>query len=115
VNSLVLGHTYVFGPGALNTFHATLDRDGITKFQVPIITPTSIGVQNIYEPLANFSNINISGDFQSAGGFATPGLINTTTYQFSDDYSLIKGSHQMQFGANYIRPMQATTFCVYCN
>ena len=41
--------------------------------------------------------------------------MNTTTYQFSDDFSLIKGSHQMQFGANYIRPMQATTFCVYCN
>ena len=51
----------------------------------------------------------------SAGGFATPGLVNTTTYQFSDDFSLIKGSHQMQFGVNYIRPMQATTFCVYCN
>ncbi len=115
VNSLVLGHTYIVNPGALNTFHATLDRDGITKFQVPIITPSSIGVQNIYEPLPNYSNINITGDFQSAGGFATPGLINTTTYQFSDDFSLIKGSHQMQFGANYIRPMQATTFCVYCN
>ncbi len=115
VNSLVLGHTYILGPGALNSFRATLDRVGITKFQVPIITPSSIGVQNIYEPLANYSNINITGDFQSAGGFATPGLVNTTTYQFNDDFSLIKGSHQMQFGANYIRPMQATTFCVYCN
>jgi hypothetical protein len=115
VNSLVLGHTYVFGPSALNTFHATLDRNGITKFQVPIITPSSIGVQGVYEALPNFSNINITGDFVSAGGFATPGLVNTTTYQFSDDFSYIKGSHQMQFGANYIRPMQATTFCVYCN
>jgi hypothetical protein len=115
VNTLVLGHTYILGPGALNSFRATLDRVGITKFQVPIITPSSIGVQNIYQPLPNYSNINISGDFQSAGGFATPGLVNTTTYQFNDDFSLIKGSHQMQFGANYIRPMQATTFCVYCN
>jgi Carboxypeptidase regulatory-like domain/TonB dependent receptor len=115
VNSLVLGHTYIFGPGALNTFHATLDRVGITKFQVPIPTPTDIGVQGIYIALPNFANINITGDFVSAGGFATPGLVNTTTYQFSDDFSLIKSSHQMQFGANYIRPMQATTFCVYCN
>jgi len=115
VNSLVLGDTYIVSPGALNTFHATLDRVGITKFQVPILTPQAIGVQNIYEALPNYSNINISGDFQSAGGFATPGLVNTTTYQFSDDFSLIKGSHQMQFGADYIRPMQATTFCVYCD
>jgi hypothetical protein len=115
VNSFVLGDTYVFSPSALNTFHATVDRDGITKFQVPIVTPTDIGVQGIYVALPNFSNINITGDFMSAGGFATPGLVNTTTYQFSDDFSLIKGSHQMQFGANFIRPMQATTFCVYCN
>jgi hypothetical protein len=115
VNTFVLGHTYIFSPNALNTFHATVDRDGITKFQVPIVTPTDIGVQGIYIALPNFSNINITGDFMSAGGFATPGLVNTTTYQFSDDFSLIKGSHQMQFGANFIRPMQATTFCVYCN
>lgn len=115
VNTLVLGHTYIFSPSALNTFHATVDRDGITKFQVPIVTPTDIGVQGLYTALPNFSNINITGDFMSAGGFATPGLVNTTTYQFSDDFSLIKGSHQMQFGANFIRPMQATTFCVYCN
>lgn len=115
VNSLVLGHTYIFSPNALNTFHATLDREGVTKFQVPIVTPTTIGVQGIYVALPNFSNINITGDFMSAGGFATPGLVNTTTYQFSDDFSLIKGSHQMQFGVSYIRPMQATTFCVYCN
>ncbi len=115
VNSLVLGDTYVFGPGALNTFHATLDRDGITKFQVPIPTPTDIGVQGVYTALPNFANINITNDFTSAGSFATPGLVNTTTYQLSDDFSLIKGSHQMQFGANFIRPMQATTFCVYCN
>ena len=115
VSSLVLGDTYIVSPGALNSFRATLDRNGITKFQVPIITPSSIGVQNIYQPLPNYSNIQIVGDFVSAGGFATPGLVNTTTYQFSDDFSLIKGSHEMKFGVNYIRPMQATTFCVYCN
>ena len=115
LNSLVLGHTYTFSPNLLNAFHATLDRVGITKFQVPIISPSSIGVQGMYEPLPNYSNINITGDFMSAGGFATPGLINTTTYQFTDDVSKIKGRHQIQFGANYIRPMQATTFCVYCN
>ena len=115
VNSLVLGDTYAFSPNFLNAFHATLDRVGITKFQVPILTASGIGVQGIFEPLPNYSNINITGDFMSAGGFATPGLVNTTTYQFSDDISLVKGSHQMQFGANYTRPMQATTFCVNCD
>ena len=79
VNSLVLGHTYLVSTSALNTFHFTFNTDGITKFQVPIVTPTDIGVQGMYIALPHFSNINITGDFQSAGGFATPGLVNTKT------------------------------------
>ncbi len=115
VNSLVLGHTFIVGANMLNTFRATLNRDGITKFQVPILTAPGIGVAPYYQPLANYSNINITGDFNSAGGFATPGLIATTTYQFSDDYNWVKGNHQIQFGATYIRPGQNSTFCVYCD
>jgi len=123
VNSLVLGHTYVVSPEKLNTFRATLNRDGIHKFQVPILTAPGIGVAPYYQPLANYSNINIgtgnslnaASDFDSAGGFATPGLIHTTTFQLSDDFSWVKGSHQIQFGAMYIRPIQFSTFCVYCD
>lgn len=115
VNSLVLGDTWSIGSNKVNSFRATLDRSGVTKFQVPILSATSIGVAPYYQPLANYSNINIAGDFQSAGGFATPGLVATTTYQFSDDFNWIKGSHQLQFGFTYIRPGQNTTFCVYCD
>ena len=115
VNSLVLGHTYLLSTTALNTFHFTFNKDGITKFQVPIVTPTDIGVQGMYIALPKYSNINITGDFQSAGGFATPGLVNTQTYQFADDFNLVKGSHQMQFGFSFVRPTQTSTFCVYCN
>jgi hypothetical protein len=71
-------------------------------------SPSDRGVQDIYEPLPHYSNINITEDFMSAGGFATPGPINTTTYQLSDAFSSIKGPHQMQFGVSYIRPVQAT-------
>lgn len=118
VNSVVLGHTYLVSPNALNTFHFSFNTDGITKFQVPIVNPADIGVQGMFisaTPFNHYSNINISGDFQSAGGFATPGLVNTKTYQFADDFSLTKGSHQLQFGVSFIRPWQTSTFCVYCN
>jgi hypothetical protein len=115
VNSLVLGHTYILNANMLNTFRATLNRDGITKFQVPILTAPGIGVVPYFQPLPNYSNINISGAFNSAGGFATPGLIATTSYQLSDDFNWVKGSHQIQFGVSYIRPLQFSTFCVYCD
>ena len=118
VNSLVLGHTYLVSTNMLNSFHFTYNTDGVTKFQVPIVTPADVGVQGMYisaAPFTHFSNINISGDFQSAGGFATPGLVNTKTWQLADDFSWTKGSHQLQFGASFIRPSQTSTFCVYCN
>ncbi len=109
VNSVVVGHTYLLSANALNTFHFSFNTVGITKFQVPIVNPTDLGVQGMYTsaaPFTHFSNINISGDFQSAGGFATPGLVNTKTYQLADDFSLTKGSHQLQFGVSFIRPWQ---------
>src|SRR6185437_10883030 len=115
VTSAVVGHTYLVSPNALNTFHFAFNTDGVTKFQVPIVTPTDIGVQGMFIALPHYSNINITGDFQSAGGFATPGLVNTKTYQLKDDFSLTKGSHQLQFGVSFIRPWQTSTFCVYCN
>jgi len=118
VNSLVVGHTYLVNTNMLNSFHFTYNTDGITKFQVPIVTPTDVGVQGMYisaAPFTHFSNINITGDFQSAGGFATPGLVNTKTWQLADDYNWTKGSHQFQLGFSYIRPTQTSTFCVYCN
>ncbi len=115
VNSVVLGHTYILNAGMLNTFRATLNRVGITKFQVPIFSAPDIGVAPYYQPLPDYSNINITGNFASAGGFATPGLIATTTYQVSDDFNWVKGAHQLQFGVNYLRPGQNSTFCVYCD
>jgi len=118
VNSLVVGHTYLVNSSMVNSFHFTLNTDGITKFQVPIVTATDVGVQGMYisaAPFNHYSNINITGDFQSAGGFATPGLDNTRTWQLADDFSWTKGSHQLAFGADFIRPTQTSTFCVYCN
>ncbi len=118
VNSLVVGHTYLINSAMVNSFHFTLNTDGITKFQVPIVTATDVGVQGMYisaAPFNHYSNIGITGDFQSAGGFATPGLDNTKTWQLADDYSWTKGSHQLMFGASFIRPTQTSTFCVYCN
>ena len=115
VNSLVLGHTYIIGPNTLNSFRATLDREIINKFQIPILNAPDIGVQGVYQPLPHYSNITISGDFAGSGGTATPGFDVTTTYQYSDDFTLIRGSHQMQFGGNYIRPGQNSNFCVFCD
>jgi Carboxypeptidase regulatory-like domain/TonB dependent receptor len=119
VSSLVLGHTFLFGTNALNTVHFTYNRDGVTKFQVPIPTLTDIGVTDVYLPLPHYNNTYIGPGFGayfgSAGAFATPGLINTHTYELKDDFSLVKGPHQFQFGVVFTRPSQTSSFCVNCD
>ena len=115
VNSIDLGHTYLLSTNALNSFHFTYNSDGITKFQVPVVTAAEIGIPGIYMGIPNYANISIGTDFSGEGGTATPGLDHTTTYQLKDDFNLVKGSHQLQFGVSWIRPRQTSAFCVYCD
>jgi len=52
----------------------------------------------------------------SAGGFATPGLVNTTTYQFADDFSLIKGlATRCSSEPTLSGRCKPRRFVVYCN
>ncbi len=104
VNSGVLGDTYVFGPGTINSFRATFNRVGITKFQVPIFTPADLGIK-ITPNIPNHIRV-AAGTFQSASVFGYPSKVPTASYQLSNDLSLIRGSHQIGFGVNYIRSIQ---------
>ena len=114
VNSIVFGDTFVFGSNKVNSFRATYNRSAIEKNQVPIFSPADLGV-NVAVLLPHYSNININNAFTSAGGFATPGLIFTNSYQLADDFSWVRGSHQIAFGVNAIRPVQNGTFYVNPN
>jgi len=114
VNSIVLGDTFVFGPNKVNSFRATYNRSAVQKTQVPIFSPADLGI-NTTVLLPHYSNININGAFTSAGGFATPGLIFTNSYQLADDFSWIRGTHQIAMGVNAIRPVQNGTFFVNPN
>ena len=44
--------------------------------------------------------LTITGGFNISAGTATTGIFNTNTYQVSDDLTLVRGNHQLAFGAN---------------
>ena len=103
VQSAVFGDTYIFGPTTINTFHATVTRTAIRKFVAPQFTPRDIGV-NI-TPLQPYGmSTNVTSYFND-GGLADTGSF-ITTHQLADDFSLIRGAHQLGFGVNWIRPAQ---------
>ena len=110
--SFVFGDTHIFGPRTVNTVHFTWSRTNVTKTDPPTFDPQDLGV-NMYLPYRGFTVIT-AGTLYSASVFAYPtlnipsdpwnGLNGTVTQQIADDVSLNRGSHQMAFGANYIRP-----------
>ena len=50
-----------------------------------------------------FTAFTVSGGFSLGPTGAKPSAIGTTAFQLVDDISLVRGAHQIGFGANYIR------------
>ncbi len=110
VNSGVIGDTYIFGPATINAFHVAVNRTAIRKQVSPQFQPADIGVNvTDLEPNGFYTNVT---NYFSNGGLATTGSF-ITTHQVADDFSLIRGTHQLGFGANFIRVAQDGHYATY--
>jgi Carboxypeptidase regulatory-like domain len=106
--SATIGDTYVFGPRAVNSLHLTFNRrrDNRGPTDIPI-NPTMLGV-DMYSAVPNFLLMAVTGGFSTFCGTCAPGHFNVTAYQGADDFDLIRGRHQMSFGANVERVQNNT-------
>jgi len=106
--SAVIGDTYIFGPGTVNSFHATFNRrrDNRGPTAIPI-NPTMLGI-NMYSAVPNFLLISVTGGFSTFCGTCAPGHFNVTSYQLADDVDIIRGKHELSFGANIERVQNNT-------
>jgi hypothetical protein len=109
VHSLVLGDTYLLGANKVNSFRATYNKSDIRKGYVPYFDAASLGVRNIATPLPGFTAFTVSGGFSLGPTGAKPSAIQTTALQLVDDFSIVKGPHQMGVGANFIHSVLDST------
>lgn len=100
--TMTIGDTYTLSPTAVNAFHATFDRRRDNRSAPPnLFSPADLGV-NMFINAPNYTQLTVSS--YSGGGFAvgcgTCALANfdVNTYQVADDFTLIRGRHQIQFG-----------------
>lgn len=100
--SAVFGDTYLIGAGTVNSFHATLNHAAVPKISPQVFSPSSVGI-NIWDGVPGLTRIAITGGFNIASNNETPSTYNTTDFEFADDVSLVRGAHQIGFGADYIR------------
>jgi hypothetical protein len=103
--NITFGDTYTFSPTSLNAFHLTFNRRRDNRGAAPnLFSPNSVGI-NMFDLLPNFIDFSITNYYGVGCGTCAPGHFNTNTYQLSDDYTWIKGKHQMQFGVD-VRKLQ---------
>jgi Carboxypeptidase regulatory-like domain len=104
MQSMVVGDTYLIGPNSVNSFRATLLRTVNDKSTRDYFSLSDVGVKGVYlEPnFPKIALINISGAFSTYGQPGTPGFTNSVASQLSDDISIVRGTHQIGFGANFV-------------
>jgi carboxypeptidase family protein len=102
VHSFVVGDTYLLGANTVNSFRMTFNSSDIRKTYVPYFDAASLGVKNIATPLPGFTAFSVSGGFTLGPTGAKPSDVPTKAFQLVDDISLVRGAHQLGFGANYI-------------
>jgi len=96
--TVTIGDTYTFSPTKVNAFHGTFDRRADNRGSAPnLFSPNDLGI-NMYDNIPNYIQLTISNYFNVACGTCAPGYFNVNTYQVSDDFTWIKGKHQLGFG-----------------
>ncbi len=83
--SMMGSHTYTFSPTKLNTF--SFHYQDFKNEILGVTTNPNI----VFPSVQTGANVNV------------PQQTIERKFQFRDDFSLIKGKHTLQFGANYIR------------
>jgi hypothetical protein len=101
VHSFVLGDTRTYGSAFVMNFRATLNRAKIPKTTPNVLDLSDLGVNMfVYSPKS--PRITVTNGFTVGSTSSTESIYNTTSFQFAEDISLIRGRHQIGFGANWI-------------
>jgi len=98
-----IGDTYTFAAGQdVNSFHATANRRRNNRSAATnLFSPKDLGV-NMFINISDYTQLSVSG--YSGGGFnvgcgsCALSAFDDNTYQVADDFTMIRGKHQFQFG-----------------
>ena len=95
--SYALGSTYLLGPTTVNAFRLTANRTAIARIHAPNFSAPQVGVKS-YSVFDDFMVVSVTGGFNIGGGTQSLATFRTTTYQASNDVTMILGNHQTAFG-----------------
>ncbi len=101
--TITLGDTYTLSPQTLNSAHFTFARRRDDRGPASEgISPKDVGSQ-VFSQNPNFLELTVTGYFSTYCGTCNLAYFNTNTWSYTDDMTLIRGRHQIMFGADIIR------------
>jgi carboxypeptidase family protein/TonB-dependent receptor-like protein len=104
LHALVLGQTHVMSSSVVNAVRFTYNSTNSRRGQNPgFFSPADVGVKMYSYPPGDQFPLTVSDNFDINSGGATLRRSTHQTYAMSDDLTLVKGSHQLGFGANVRR------------
>ena len=103
----VVSYTHILSPVMINQARVGVSRHNLASISLngDRNTANEVGIPNInVDPFTTgLPSIGVTGYPALGDVSATPAIIATTNWQFSDNFELIRGNHSMRFGMDMIR------------
>jgi len=107
--SVTGGHNFVLSSSAVNAARFAFNRTSIHRTNSDFFGAQDVGI-NIYDYMPKYLLLNVTPNgFQIGGGTENESRFKTNTYQFSDDLTLIRGTHQLVAGGNWAHSTSFST------
>jgi hypothetical protein len=97
--SYAVGNTYLVSPNTVNALRLTVNRLSLHRLGAHFFGPQDVGI-NAYSAVKDAMVVVVTGGPSFGSGTESDATFRTTAYQIGDDISLIRGTHQMAFGAS---------------
>jgi hypothetical protein len=103
VQMYTIGDTHLYGPNVVNAFRMTVNRSAIAGKGASYFSACDVGIKiycGLYKEPYMILSVTGGGNMAVGNGAnGTSATYRVTTYQISDDVSVVRGNHQMAFGA----------------
>ena len=107
IHSIVLGDTFTINPTTISNFRFSFSDKHLNRgYAANMVTASDIGL-NITSVPGNFPQTGVTGRFSVGCGTCSTSLLDTESFQFTEDVSMVRGKHHIEFGADWIHNWEA--------
>jgi hypothetical protein len=99
MQSVIVGHTWITSPNSVNNIRAGMNRVAIGRNNADFFSACDLGVQMYCGSVPHQSYFSVTGAFALGVTTGTHGRNANTAFTLGDDFTLVKGAHQIAFGS----------------